>query len=339
MTDQDKGSQATPDDICNGALKHYKELSDRAKDWLSTIPMAIETHRKYLKGECFASAEEIEKIIDDHIWAKRGDSDKFFLRRMDKRRLAKALSSIPRQLASKEDIEKEVNGQISDIVKIAYCATDMDMTEVYRNFWQLKTTLADRLSSALVGKIPRQMATREEILKIIQYVSWKGGRSVYEHYNIGYSPYHGLLADALLGHIPKPELEGTIEVRNCPKCGTEMIGEMLRVKLEPIPKIEGEQFPYCAKNCKVIKELGAGECESVCPMKFERAQKCSNPNCKNGFIYDSFGKKYGCAYCKCTDKSGEQKELYCQCSKFTDTKDSGVCDMCGKNPSPASEQG
>jgi len=28
-------------------------------------------------------------------------------------------------------------------------------------------------------------------------------------------------------------------------------------------------FPYCAKNCEVIKELGAGECENVCPIKFK----------------------------------------------------------------------
>ena len=33
---------------------------------------------------------------------------------------------------------------------------------------------------------------------------------------------------------------------------------------------KGVDFPYCAKNCEVIKELGAGECESVCPIKFSK---------------------------------------------------------------------
>jgi hypothetical protein len=27
-------------------------------------------------------------------------------------------------------------------------------------------------------------------------------------------------------------------------------------------------FPKCTTNCDVIKELGAGECESICPEKF-----------------------------------------------------------------------
>lgn len=31
---------------------------------------------------------------------------------------------------------------------------------------------------------------------------------------------------------------------------------------------ENDNFPHCAKNCKVIKDLGADECENVCPMKF-----------------------------------------------------------------------
>lgn len=31
-----------------------------------------------------------------------------------------------------------------------------------------------------------------------------------------------------------------------------------------------KDFPYCAKNCEAIKELGAGECENVCPMKFAK---------------------------------------------------------------------
>lgn len=33
------------------------------------------------------------------------------------------------------------------------------------------------------------------------------------------------------------------------------------------------EFPYCAKNCEVIKEFGVGECENVCPMKFKLPQQ------------------------------------------------------------------
>ena len=29
------------------------------------------------------------------------------------------------------------------------------------------------------------------------------------------------------------------------------------------------KFPDCAKGCNILKELGAGECESVCPDKFK----------------------------------------------------------------------
>ena len=31
-----------------------------------------------------------------------------------------------------------------------------------------------------------------------------------------------------------------------------------------------DDFPQCSKNCKTIKELGAGECENVCPEKFKK---------------------------------------------------------------------
>jgi len=39
-------------------------------------------------------------------------------------------------------------------------------------------------------------------------------------------------------------------------------------QLVPIDEIKSLPFPDCAKNCGMIKELGAGECESVCPQKF-----------------------------------------------------------------------
>lgn len=37
-----------------------------------------------------------------------------------------------------------------------------------------------------------------------------------------------------------------------------------------------DTFPYCAKNCEVIKELGAGECENVCPIKFREVREFLN---------------------------------------------------------------
>ena len=40
--------------------------------------------------------------------------------------------------------------------------------------------------------------TREELRTVIQNVSWEGGHSFYKHYNIGYSPYHYKLANAIL---------------------------------------------------------------------------------------------------------------------------------------------
>lgn len=48
-------------------------------------------------------------------------------------------------------------------------------------------------------------------------------------------------------------------------------------------------FPECAKKCQVIERLGAGECESICPHKFEMNEDWScftcgyrGPEHKNG---------------------------------------------------------
>ncbi len=59
-----------------------------------------------------------------------------------------------------------------------------------------------KLVEECIALLPPKM-NEEEILKIIQDISWKGGRSFYEHYNIGYSPYHRELAKALSGKIEK----------------------------------------------------------------------------------------------------------------------------------------
>ena len=40
MTDSD-GKEATPEELCEGALRHYDELSNKSCSWMNTIPKAI----------------------------------------------------------------------------------------------------------------------------------------------------------------------------------------------------------------------------------------------------------------------------------------------------------
>lgn len=39
--------------------------------------------------------------------------------------------------------------------------------------------------------------------------------------------------------------------------------------LHPADYYQGVPFPHCATHCAAVKYLGVGECESVCPLKFE----------------------------------------------------------------------
>ena len=39
-------------------------------------------------------------------------------------------------------------------------------------------------------------------------------------------------------------------------------------------KLHDIAFPKCAEYCKVIKLLGASECDSVCPHKFKEELSC-----------------------------------------------------------------
>jgi len=72
-----------------------------------------------------------------------------------------------------------------------------------------------------------------------------------------------------------------------------------------VPDIEQEScvFPKCARNCKILLELGAGECESVCPEKFEKdgtpkkAESCGNPRCAGDCAVHErrdYGSENGC---------------------------------------------
>ena len=42
-----RSCRTTHDQICDGALKHYRRLSDECCDWLNTVEGAIEFYRKY----------------------------------------------------------------------------------------------------------------------------------------------------------------------------------------------------------------------------------------------------------------------------------------------------
>ena len=34
-------------------------------------------------------------------------------------------------------------------------------------------------------------------------------------------------------------------------------------------ELKNIEFPECSKNCLAVEYLGVGECESVCPFKFD----------------------------------------------------------------------
>lgn len=46
-TEGHEAEQATHDDICDGALRHYNEVSNKASSWMNTIEKAIECYRKF----------------------------------------------------------------------------------------------------------------------------------------------------------------------------------------------------------------------------------------------------------------------------------------------------
>jgi len=77
-------------------------------------------------------------------------------------------------------------------------------------------------------------------------------------------------------------------------------------KGEVVPeKPQEKPWPNCSKDCKVVKELGAGECENVCPDKFKPQEKYCQciPS-----TYESFT-GIRCSYClKPKEKVG--KEYY-----------------------------
>ena len=80
------------------------------------------------------------------------------------------------------------------------------------------------------------------------------------------------------------------ELQKCFECGHEwykgqefesLQGEILDTPA-PAPKIPAIRlyatpFPDCAKNCAAVETLGCGECESVCPHKFDSKGEPKQP--------------------------------------------------------------
>jgi len=67
-------AEASFEDICAAALRHYEKVSNHACSWMNTIPKAIEFYRQYGPGplprpgdtpEVKALREAAEDLIDD----------------------------------------------------------------------------------------------------------------------------------------------------------------------------------------------------------------------------------------------------------------------------------
>lgn len=60
------------------------------------------------------------------------------------------------------------------------------------------------------------------------------------------------------------------------------------------------KYPYCSTKCEAVELLGAGECSSVCPNKFDQTMCCDCLKCYNG-CDQAFPESYingGAIYCK-----------------------------------------
>ncbi len=72
MREEEKTCNATHDEICDGALKHYEELSKLGHSWLSTIPQAIEFYRKHYKQiNDQKTREVIDSVLPDEPAMKK----------------------------------------------------------------------------------------------------------------------------------------------------------------------------------------------------------------------------------------------------------------------------
>ena len=46
----------------------------------------------------------------------------------------------------------------------------------------------------------------------------------------------------------------------------------------PAENLTDIPFPDCAKDCAAVEYLGVGECEDVCPFKFEERSRLNEKN-------------------------------------------------------------
>ena len=72
------------------------------------------------------------------------------------------------------------------------------------------------------------------------------------------------------------------------------------------------KFPYCSKECSTVELLGAGECESVCPSKFNKVLMCVDcGKCYNG-CKNAFPEKYidgGASECEGFIKEEDEEKI------------------------------
>ena len=71
------------------------------------------------------------------------------------------------------------------------------------------------------------------------------------------------------------------------------------------------QYPFCSTKCEAVELLGAGECSSVCPNKFDRTICCDCLKCYNGCDH-AFPKEYtdgGAIHCKDFEKDEESMNV------------------------------
>lgn len=75
MSDERAG-EATHEEICDSALRHYENISAECNDWMNTVPKAISFYKVYGKFQPPkpVDVEGIEEVLYEHI----GGQNRFF---------------------------------------------------------------------------------------------------------------------------------------------------------------------------------------------------------------------------------------------------------------------
>lgn len=93
MSKQDDCAAATHDEICDGALRHYEEISTKACEWCSTVVHAIEFYRDN-KEQITALQAANKKLVEE------------------KRKVELAKSNVLTQLLNSENREGELRERV-----------------------------------------------------------------------------------------------------------------------------------------------------------------------------------------------------------------------------------